>query len=299
MKGFTDAGCNKLKIAILSGKGGTGKTLVSVNLAHAAGTSAYIDCDVEEPDGHIFFKPEITGEFDVFVKMPVVDNSLCTGCKECVDFCNFNALAYAKSGLLIFEDICHSCGGCTLLCPEKALHEVDKHVGVVHTGKSGDVSVATGTLDIGVPSGIPVIARLMEESEKYKDMDIFIDCPPGSSCAVMESIKDADYCILVVEPTIFGVHNFKMVMELVKLFNKPYGIIINKHIDSDNPADKFLKDNNMDVLTHIPYDEELGDMNSRGKIVAKESTKYMKMFKDIYEKINKEANSEAASNIKR
>ncbi len=288
-----------MKIAILSGKGGTGKTLVSVNLAQAAGTSAYIDCDVEEPDGHIFFKPEITNEFDVTVKIPVVDNNLCTGCKKCVEFCNFNALAYVKSGLLVFEDICHSCGGCVLLCPENALTEKDRHVGTVRTGFSGDVEVVTGTLDIGRASGIPVISRLLEETEKYDDRDVFIDCPPGSSCAVMESIKDADYCLLVVEPTVFGVHNFKMVLELVKLFDKPFGIIVNKYINSDNPADKFLKQNDMYVLTHIPYDEELGEMNSRGIIVARENSKYLNIFKDIYKKVIKEARSEAASNIKR
>lgn len=299
MKDFTGTEDEKLKIAVLSGKGGTGKTLVSVNLAAVSGFSTYVDCDVEEPDGHIFFKPEIEEEIDVSVKIPVVDNNLCTGCMECVNFCNFNALAYTKSGLLVFEDICHSCGGCVLLCPEKALVEKDRHVGTVSAGMSEDVLVTTGTLDIGKASGIPVISKLLEISERDDGRDIFIDCPPGSSCAVMESIKDADYCVLVVEPTVFGVHNFKMVLELVELFNKPYGIIINKYVDSDNPADRFMKEAQMDVLTHIPYDGELGEMNSRGLVVSRENPKYENIFKDILKKIMKEARSEAASHTKR
>lgn len=288
-----------MKIAVLSGKGGTGKTLVSVNLAAMSGFSTYVDCDVEEPDGHIFFKPEIDGEIEVSIKIPVVDNNLCTGCMECVDFCNFNALAHTKSGLLIFEDICHSCGGCVLLCPEKALEEKDRHVGTVSIGMSEDVLVATGTLDIGRASGIPIISKLLETSEKDDNRNVFIDCPPGSSCAVMESIKEVDYCILVVEPTVFGVHNFQMVLELVKLFKKPYGIIINKYVDSDNPADRFMKENRLDVLAHIPYDEELGKINSRGMIVSRENPKYGNIFKDILKKIMKEARSETASHTKR
>ena len=146
-----------MNIAVLSGKGGTGKTLVSVNLAAAAKNSVYVDCDVEEPNGHLFFKPENIREEKISVKIPAVENKLCSGCRQCVDFCKFNALAYVKDKLIIFDDICHSCGGCVMLCPEKALTEKHKAIGKLQKGISGGVKVYTGILNAGEASGIPII----------------------------------------------------------------------------------------------------------------------------------------------
>lgn len=186
-----------MRIAVLSGKGGTGKTLVSVNLAAAAKTSTYIDCDVEEPNGHLFFKPKGMSEEEITVKIPNVNHELCNGCRKCVDFCKFNALAYIKSKLIIFDDVCHSCGGCSLVCPEKALTDRKKAIGKVQKGISGDVTIFTGILNTGEASGIPIIKNLLAEDNFHPDQLTFIDCPPGSACIVMESIKDADYCILV------------------------------------------------------------------------------------------------------
>ena len=192
-----------MRIAVLSGKGGTGKTLVSVNLAAAAKRCTYIDCDVEEPNGYLFFKPKDVTEEEIPVKIPKVDGTLCNGCRKCVDFCKYNALAYIKDKPIIFEDICHSCGGCILLCPEKALTEKEKVIGKVQKGTSDQVTVYTGILNPGEPSGIPIIKKLLEENIPEIKKTTFIDCPPGSACIVMESIKDADYCILVAEPTLF------------------------------------------------------------------------------------------------
>ncbi|MGE4354531.1 MAG: 4Fe-4S binding protein, partial [Oscillospiraceae bacterium] len=202
---------NRTTVAVLSGKGGTGKTLVSVNLASAAGKAVYIDCDVEEPNGHLFFKPEVSSEEDVTVKIPVVDENRCSGCRKCVDFCKFNALAFIKNKPFLFEEVCHSCGGCALLCPEKAISEKETVIGKVRKGLSLGVAVATGIMNTGQASGIPIIKRLLSEIPSADAVPVFIDCPPGSACIVMESIKDADYCILVAEPTIFGVHNLSMV----------------------------------------------------------------------------------------
>ena len=203
-----------MRIAVLSGKGGTGKTLVSVNLATVAKTSIYIDCDVEEPNGHLFFKPEGVQEEEISVQIPKVDEELCNGCRKCVDFCNFNALAYVKNKLLVFDDVCHSCGGCILVCPEKALTEKAKGIGKVQKGVAGEVTVWTGILNIGEATGIPIIKNLLAASGSQTDQLTFIDCPPGSACIVMESMKDADYCVLVAEPTLFGVHNLNMVCGL-------------------------------------------------------------------------------------
>ena len=202
-----------MRVAVLSGKGGTGKTLVSTNLAAVLKKSVYVDGDVEEPNGHLFFKPRSIENKKVKVKIPVVDNDRCTACRECVEFCRFNALALVANKLIVFEDICHSCGGCVRLCPENALSEKDKVIGEIKIGTSGGVKVYSGILNTGEVSGVPVIDGLLE-GIKDEDDPILIDCPPGSACIVMESIRDADYCILVAEPTLFGLHNLKMVYEL-------------------------------------------------------------------------------------
>lgn len=288
-------GKKNVKIAVLSGKGGTGKTLVSVNLAAARNESVYIDCDVEEPNGHLFFKPKNVVETEISVKIPVVDDELCDGCRVCVDFCKFNALAYINGKLKVFDSICHSCGGCTLLCPVKALSEKDKVIGKIQSGISGKTNVYSGVLNTGEESGIPIIQELMEISKKEKDSLTVIDCPPGSSCVVMESIKDADYCVLVAEPTIFGVHNLSMVYELVKLFDKPYGVVLNKCFEGENPAKKFCLENDITILGEIPFDNELGTLNSNAKIVVRESKKYDVMFSSLLERVIKEVENETVT----
>ena len=277
-----------MMVAVLSGKGGTGKTLVSVNLAVVAEKSIYIDCDVEEPNGHLFFKPENVKEEEVSVKIPVVDEELCNGCRKCVDFCQFNALSYIKDKLIIFEDICHSCGGCVLLCPEKALTEKEKVIGKIQKGISDNVYVNTGILNTGEISGVPIISKLLDDNKDVSDIPIFIDCPPGSACVVMDSIKDADYCILVAEPTLFGVHNLNMVYELVQMFKKPFGVVLNKCLKGENPAEKFCLERNIKILGRIPFDNELGILNSNAKIVARESEKYRTMFFSLLETVTKE-----------
>lgn len=285
-----------MRIAVLSGKGGTGKTLLSVNLAAVAKKSIYIDCDVEEPNGHLFFKPTISREEEISIKIPEVDKGMCNGCRKCVEFCNYNALAYAKDKVIVFDEICHSCGGCMILCPEEAITERDKVIGKIKVGSSEEVMVYTGILNTGEVSGIPIINKLLVKNEPDKNRMIFIDCPPGSSCSVMESIKDADYCILVAEPTLFGVHNLKMVYELVKLFNKPFGAVLNKCLEDKNPAEKFCTENGIKILGRIPFNKELGTLNSNAKIAVKESKKYEKQFSSLLDIIFKEALNEATTN---
>lgn len=288
-----------LKIAVLSGKGGTGKTLVSVNLASVAGNAVYIDCDVEEPDGHLFFKPDAVSNESINIKIPLVDEALCSGCRKCVDFCKFNALAFIKDKPVVFEDICHSCGGCSLVCPEKAITEIDKPIGEIRKGLSGSVMVYTGMLKPGEESGVPIIKRILEASDSDGELTRIIDCPPGSACVVMESIKDADYCVLVAEPTVFGVHNLNMVYELVRFFDKPYGVILNKCLDGENPAEKFCIENNISIIGHIPFDTELGKLNSDAKIVARESDKYNELFSSLLSTVIKEVRHETAVDSQR
>jgi MinD superfamily P-loop ATPase len=286
------------KIAVLSGKGGTGKTLVSVNLAAVAGKAVYIDCDVEEPNGHLFFKPVINFEEVIALKIPSVNESLCSGCRKCVDFCKFNALAFIKKKPYLFDEVCHSCGGCMLLCPEKAIGEKEKQIGKVQRGSSGNVAVNTGMLNIGEASGIPIIKKLLKDGIS-EALPVFIDCPPGSACIVMESIKDADFCVLVAEPTLFGVHNLNMVYELVRLFKKPCGVILNKCLDGENPAEKYCNEKNLPILGRLPFDSELGTLNSDAKIAARESEKFKEIFVSLLENVMKVVMNETAVDSQR
>ncbi|MBV4441605.1 ATP-binding protein [Clostridium tyrobutyricum] len=285
-----------MRIAVLSGKGGTGKTLVSVNLTAISKSSTYIDCDVEEPNGHLFFKPEGVQEKEISVKIPKVNNELCNGCRKCVDFCKFNALAYIKNKLIVFDEVCHSCGGCILACPEKALTEKEKVIGKVQKGTSDQVVIYTGILNTGEASGIPIIKKLLAEKNLQANKQTFIDCPPGSACIVMESIKDADYCILVAEPTLFGVHNLNMVYELVKLFNKPFGVVLNKYLEEENPAEKFCLEKNIKILGRIPFDTNLGTLNSNAEIAVSKNDKYWEMFSSLLNTVTKEVQHETTTN---
>ena len=288
-----------MRIAVLSGKGGTGKTLVSVNLAAAAEHSEYIDCDVEEPNGALFFKPEDVREEPVAVSIPAVDPQRCTGCRICTDFCRFQALAYIRDRLMVFDEVCHSCGGCTLLCPEKALTEREKVIGKVQRGVSGGVAVNSGILNIGEASGVPIIQTLLKDKASKAAAATFIDCPPGSACMVMESIRDADYCILVAEPTLFGVHNLNMVCELVRLFGKPHGAVLNKCLDGENPAEKFCREQGIAVLARIPFDRKLGTLNANAEIAVRKDPAYRRMFSSLLQTLEKEVRHEAAADSER
>lgn len=284
-----------MKIAVLSGKGGTGKTLVSVNMAAAVKKSTYIDCDVEEPNGHLFFKPEKIQAEEILVKIPLVDEKLCKGCRKCVEFCKYNALAHINKQLIIFDEVCHSCGGCISFCPEKALTAREKFIGEVQKGVSEDVTVITGILNTGIASGIPIIKRLLSYTKEVEGFT-FIDCPPGSACIVMESIKNADYCILVAEPTLFGAHNLAMVYKLVKLFNKPHGVVLNKCLEGSNPSEEFCLENGIKILDKIPFDNNLGKLNSNALIAVREAKKYRDLFARLLQTVTKEVQHEAVTN---
>ncbi|MCO1601901.1 nucleotide-binding protein [Desulfosporosinus nitroreducens] len=284
-----------MKIAVLSGKGGTGKTLVSVNLASAAKEAIYMDCDVEEPNGRLFFKPKNITSESVSIKIPFADQKLCIGCRKCIDFCKFNAIAFIINKVIVFDDVCHSCGGCVLFCPEKALSEKDKIIGEVQSGVSENVSVITGILNTGEASGVPLIKKLLNNNLAGKALT-FIDCPPGSACIVMESIKDADYCLMVAEPTLFGVHNLNMVYELVKLFKKPHAAVLNKCLEGENPAEDFCREKDIKILGKIPFDSELGTLNSNALISVRENQKYRDMFSSMLQIVAKEVQHETVAN---
>lgn len=282
MPAFTIMGEDKVNIAVLSGKGGTGKTFISVNLASVIGNSTYIDCDVEEPNGHLFFKPENVISEDVYLSIPEIDYKKCDGCRKCVDFCKFNALAFIKERPVKFKNVCHACGGCKIVCSQKAIYEKEYQMGKIKKGKHKEVTVISGIMNTGEESGVPIIRSLISKLQKGVN---FIDCPPGSACTVMESIENADYCILVAEPTIFGVHNFLMVYELVQLLKKPFGVIINKDDNEENPMIKLCREYKLPVIMRIGYNAEIAKNNAEGIIASESNTDIKKLFEKLYEKV--------------
>lgn len=272
-----------MKIAVLSGKGGAGKTLTAVNLAAAAGQAVYIDCDVEEPNGRLFLKPQDVSATEVTTALPEFDPEKCTGCRTCVDFCRFHALVYIKDKPKVFAEVCHSCGGCSLVCPDQAVTEREKVIGRVETGHHGETRVVTGILNLGEASGVPVIQEALKEAEG-QNVPVLIDCPPGSACPVVESISDADFCILVAEPTAFGFHNFCMVHELAVLLGKPCGVVINKWEGLYEPLKEYCKEKKLPILLRIPYEERIAEIVSSGKILVEEVPEYRKIFQELLKK---------------
>jgi len=275
-----------MKIAVLSGKGGTGKTFVSTNLARVIESSIYLDCDVEEPNGHLFLRGPVLETDPVALPIPVVDDKLCDGCKKCVDFCQFNALAYTGQRVIVFDKICHSCGGCEIICPQNAIKEIPREIGKIEIRSYEDTRLYTGMLNTGEESGTSIIGNLLQKVSE--EDSVVIDCPPGSSCVVMDSIKDADYCVLVAEPSIFGAHNLKMVHQLVKLFEKPLGVVLNKTLGDENPSEDYCREKGLDILIRIPWSDELGRYNAEGMIAAEQKGEYWQMFSDLLHRIKEE-----------
>lgn len=269
-----------MKISVLSGKGGAGKTFISVNLAFAAKNAAYIDCDTEEPNGRLFLKPVNCQATEVFRLLPGFDKQKCSLCRKCVDFCRFNALACAGGELVLFSEICHSCGACVYLCPNGAVLEQKHAVGVVEHGKSGDINVVTGILNTGEASAMPVIKAALQKGQGLNEL-LIIDCPPGSGCAVIESVAASDCAIIAAEPTAFGFHNFLMVYKLVRLLKKPLYVVINKEDTPYKPLNDFCAQNNVSVAARIPYSHKLAQLGSKAFVAAEESDEYLKLFRSI------------------
>lgn len=268
-----------MKIAVLSGKGGVGKTLVAVNLAFVSGKCTYLDCDVEEPNGRLFLKPENVSHTQVVHRTPRVDAEKCLGCRACVQFCRFGALAFVGGKPLLTESVCHACGGCAYVCPAGAIAEQPRVIGTVERGKAADIDVRTGVLNLGEASGVPIIRALLDGADSAGD--VFIDCPPGTACAAMECVRAADLCLLVAEPTRYGAHNLAMAAELCEVFQKPRAAVLNKCAAGENPSEAYCAARGIPVLARIPYDAALGWLNSVGAVVSRELPWARELFENL------------------
>ena len=274
-----------MKIAVLSGKGGAGKTFVSVNLAAVADRATYVDCDVEEPNGRLFLKPEGVTTRPVEVMLPSFDPARCTGCRKCVDFCRFNALFFVGGAPMVFPEVCHSCGGCQLVCPAEAVSETGHRVGQLEEGSHGDIHSITGILDLGEASGVPVIQEALKTGLADRAPVTILDCPPGSACSVMETIAAADFCVLVAEPTAFGFHNFKMVHRLARLMGKACGVVVNKQDAPYEPLEQFCGDHDTPILLRIPFRESTARLCADGQVAAEADPELNALFRGLLDRI--------------
>jgi len=271
-------------LAVASGKGGTGKTTLSVNLARIAGPgTALLDCDVEEPNAHLFLKGPSAASEAVRVPVPEVDASLCDGCGECARICEFNAIAMAGNRPVIFPELCHSCGGCARICPRHAIREVERKVGAVETRQSGDLTLFTGRMEVGVAAAPPVIRAV--KARHPKDGLAILDAPPGTSCPVVTTLKGSDFVVLVTEPTPFGLHDLTLAVDLVRVLRIPFGAVVNRMGSGDDRVHRYCETEGIPLLAEIPDDRRIAESYSRGEMLVDALPEYRAVLRDLLSRI--------------
>ena len=272
-----------MKIVVASGKGGTGKTTIAVNIALSIDNAMLIDCDVEGPNSHIFFKEPMVKLRDVSIPAPVFDLEICTLCGKCADFCQYNAISIVGEKLLFFEELCHGCGGCKIICPVDAITERDHHIGIIEKGGNEKLVMYHGLLNIGEPFGVPIIKELKDYADNSKTT--IIDSSPGTACPAVEAMRDSDYCILVTEPTPFGLHDLTLSVGVIREIGTPFGVVVNRDGIGDDRVEKYCKDENIPLLAKIPNDIGIAKLYSKGIPIVEGLPEYKALFTGIYDKI--------------
>ena len=272
-------------IAIASGKGGTGKTTVAIHLAAllaAQGRAVqYLDCDVEEPNGHLFLKPKMERSESVGIPVPVVDAAQCTSCGKCAEVCEFNAIAMLKKPL-VFPELCHGCGACALVCPVGAIRETSRAIGVVETGRTGTIGFAQGRLNVGEPMAPPLIRAV--KARRNPDAIALFDSPPGTSCPVVATVCDADLVVLVTEPTPFGLHDLALAVDTFRPMGKPMGVVVNR-ADDDRRVQDYCQAENLPVLAELPDDRRVAETYARGELVFDRLPEWRDRFDALWSRI--------------
>ena len=273
-------------ISVASGKGGTGKTLVATSLALALSDKRKVqllDCDVEEPDAHIFLHLAINQSESVTIPVPRIDEMKCTYCGKCAEVCVYNAIAVLKEKVLVFPELCHGCGACSYLCPESAISEVGREVGVVETGESGNMEFIQGRLAIGEPMAPPIIREVKKHIDRIRE--VVIDVPPGTSCPVVEAVKNSDFCLLVTEPTPFGLNDLSLAVELMKKLQIVCGVVINRDGVGDGKTEQYCQDQGIPILLKIPLDRNIARLYSKGVPLIEGMPEWRKAFVALFQNI--------------
>jgi len=272
-------------ISIASGKGGTGKTTVALNLALSLPDVQLIDCDVEEPNLHLFLSPRVHRTLSVTLPVPGVDETLCTYCGKCAEVCRFNALAVVKNQILIFPELCHGCGGCSLLCPERAIRETPREIGVIQEGSHNGLAFVQGILNVGEPMATPIIREEKKLIDRKKT--VILDCSPGTSCPVIEGVRGSDFCLLVTEDTPFGLNDLELAVEMVRALGIPLGVFINRADLGDGRVKSYCQKEGVPLLGELPHDRRIAEVYSRGEIVIEKIPEYRELFLSLFQEIQK------------
>ncbi|MBN2229807.1 MAG: ATP-binding protein [Candidatus Thorarchaeota archaeon] len=272
-------------ITVASGKGGTGKTTVAVNLALSLKTANLFDCDVEEPNAHTLLHPAAMHTSSVTVLTPQVNQEKCTLCGKCAEFCKFNAIFVGKTKTMVYNEMCHSCGGCALVCPEDAITEIPRPIGQIHKSTIENVNLLYGELSIGEP----IATTLIQAVKNHIDPEAvnILDAPPGTACPVIETMRESDFIVLVTEPTPFGLHDLSMTVDVVRELKIPFGVIINRSGIGDEGVVDFCKQNRIPILMEIPYDRHIAELYSRGIPFVIEIPNWQKQFENLFVEIGR------------
>ena len=275
-------------ISIASGKGGTGKTTVAISLALSLSNVQLLDCDVEEPNSHIFLKPKIEDVKPAYVLMPQVNHDLCDYCGKCASACEYNAIVVLPKQVMVFPELCHGCGLCSMVCPRDAISENPREIGVIKKGRSDEsIELVYGLLNIGEIMATPLIDRVKEETSPKKT--VIVDVPPGTACPVIAAVQGSDYCILVTEPTPFGLYDLKLIVEVLKVLKIPSGVVINKAGIGDRNVYDYCKEEGIPILLEIPYDKKIAECYSEGIPFVNAMPEWKNRFAGMIDKIEMES----------